>query len=472
MRKRFSVSVGGLLAASLALTACGGTGAANNAGGDTNRNSDAKQVTLTITSNAITGGKNKVEAAWITDYVIPKFQEEQKKKGVDAKVTFQPNGVDDAEYKTKISLDLSTGGGADVVSLDGIWVGEFAEAGYIAPLEDTVGKDAAKGWSGWDQIKPAVQQLTSYKDKLYGIPDGTDGRIIYYNKSLFKQAGLPTDWQPKSWEEILSTAEKLKTISGVTPLQLNAGTAMGEATSMQGVLPLLAGTGQPIWKDGKWQGSSQGLKDTLGLYSKVYGSSGLGSPLLQQEAKGRDKSFEMFAGNKLGIMIEGDYLWRSVINPKTGTVPMADRDQAVGWAKIPAQATGKGMDGQDFVSMSGGSGRVINPKTKYPQQAFELLTFMASAEAVKAKLGSTPSISARDDVNAELLAKDPLLSFVAKEVLPITRYRPSLPAYTEVSSALQEATASVTGGKSPDEAAKTYEETLKGIVGGSEHIFN
>lgn len=474
MRKRYSIPVGGLLAASLALTACGGggTGAANNAAADTKRNADAKQVTLTITSNAVVGGKNKVEAAWITDYVIPKFQEEQKKKGVDAKVTFQPNGVDDSEYKTKISLDLSTGGGADVVSLDGIWFGEFAEAGYIAPLEDTVGKEAVEGWSGWKQIKPAVQQLASYKDKRYGIPDGTDGRIIYYNKSLFKQAGLPTDWQPKSWEEILSTAEKLKSLSGVTPLQLNAGTAMGEATSMQGILPLLAGTGDPIWKDDKWQGNSEGLRDVLGLYSKVYGSSGLGSPLLQQEAKGRDKSFEMFAGNKLGIMIEGDYLWRSVINPKTGIVPMANRDEVVGWAKIPAQAPGKGIDGRDFVSMSGGSGRVVNPKTEYPQQAFELLTFMASPEALKAKLGTTPSISARDDVNAELLAKDPLLSFVAKEVLPVTQYRPSLPTYTEVSSALQEATAAIVSGKSADEAAKTYEETLKGIVGGSEHIFN
>lgn len=457
---------------SLVLTGCGGTGSATTAGSDTRRNADAKQVSLTITSNAIVGGKNKVEAAWITDYVIPKFQEEQKKKGVDAKVSFQPNGVDDSEYKTKISLDLSTGGGADIVSLDGIWFGEFAEAGYIAPLEDTVGKEPVEGWSGWGQIKPAVQELTSYKDKLYGIPDGTDGRIIYFNKSLFKQAGLPTDWQPKSWEDILSAAEKLKSISGVTPLQLNAGSAMGEATSMQGVLPILAGTGQPIWKDGKWQGDSQSLKDTFGLYSKVYGTDGLGSPLLQQEAKGRDKSFEMFAANKLGIMIESDYLWRSVINPKTGTAPMANRDEAVGWAKIPAQSAGKGVDGQDFVSMSGGSGRVVNPKTQYPQQAFELLTFMASAESVKAKLGTVPSISARDDVNSELLSKDPLLSFVAKEVLPVTRYRPSLPAYTEVSSALQDATASIVSGKSAGEAAKTYEETLKGIVGGSEHIFH
>jgi multiple sugar transport system substrate-binding protein len=213
------------------------------------------------------------------------------------------------------------------------------------------------------------------------------------------------------------------------------------------------------------------MRDMLDFYAKVYGG-GLGDPLLQQEAKGRDKSFEMFANNQLGIMIESDYLWRSVINPTVGTAPMADRDTAVGYALIPAEKPGAGVNGQDYVSMSGGSGRVLNPGTKYPQQAFELLTFMASAEALKEKLGATPQISARDDVNEELLSSDPLLSFVAEKVLPVTSYRPSLSEYTQVSSAMQEATAAVVGGQSPADAAKAYEQALEGIVGGSDNIFH
>ncbi|HYI33021.1 MAG TPA: extracellular solute-binding protein [Glaciibacter sp.] len=470
MRKKYLVTAGGALAVAVALSGCG----AQAEGGGSNQalNADAKNVTLTITSNAVSGGKNTVEADWITNYVIPEFTAAQKAKGVTAKVTFNPNGVEDEQYKTKVSLDLSTGGGADIVSLDGIWFGEFADAGYIKPLDDVVGEDLVSDWDGWDQIKPAVQQLTSYKDELYGIPDGTDGRFLYFNKNLFKKAGLPTDWQPESWDDILSAAAKLKSLDGVTPLQINAGTAMGEATSMQGFAPFLVGTGEPIWKDGTWQGASDGMEKVLSLYSDVYVSEKLGDPLIQQEAKGRDKSFEMFANNQLGIMIESDYLWRSVINPTVGTAPMADRDSAVGYALIPAEKPGAGVNGQDYVSMSGGSGRVLNPGTKYPQQAFELLTFMASAEALKEKLGATPQISARDDVNEELLSSDPLLSFVAEKVLPVTSYRPSLSEYTQVSSAMQEATAAVVGGQSAAEAAKAYEETLEGIVGGSDNIFH
>jgi multiple sugar transport system substrate-binding protein len=472
MRKKIMAGIAGTFIAALALSGCSGQ-SGNNSGdsGGTQQNADAKKVTLTITSNAISGGKNALEADWITKYVIPTFEAQQKKKGVDATVKFQPNGVDDEEYKTKISLDLSTGQGADIVSLDGIWLGEMADAGYLKPLNDVVGAKTVKAWDGWKQIKPAVQQLTTYKGELYGTPNGTDGRFIYYNKNLFKQAGLPTDWQPKSWNDILSAAKKLKSLDGVNPLQINAGTAMGEATTMQGMLPLLMGTGQPIWKKGKWQGATAGMKDVYDFYAKVYGSDKLGDPLLQQEAKGRDKSFEEFAANKLGIIIEGDYLWRSVLNPDVGTAPMKDRDTAVGHALIPAQKPGSGVNGQDFVSMSGGSGRVINPHTKYPKQAFELLTFMNSKKSLEEQYGSTPQISSRDDVNKDLLASDPVLTFVAQKVLPITTYRPSLSEYTQVSSAIQDATASVVSGTSPADAAKAYQKKLEGIVGGAAKTF-
>lgn len=451
----------------VALTACGGS---DSGASNANQNGDAKDVTLTITGNEISGGKNAAGADWITNYVIPKFEEAEKAKGVNAKVNFQPNGVDDEAYKTKISLDLSTGQGADIVAVDGIWLGEFADAGYIKPLNDVVGKDKVQQWDGWKQIKPAVQQVTTYDGNLYGVPDGTDGRVVYFNKKLFAQAGLPADWQPKSWNDILDAARKLKSLQGVTPLQINAGTAMGEATTMQGFLPLLEGTGQSIYKDGKWQGDSQQVQDVLNFYSSVYGPEKLGDPLLQQDAKGRDKSFQEFSQNKLGILIESDYLWRSVINPKNGIDPMADRDSAVGWAKIPAESAGKGPNGAAFVSLSGGSAEVINPKTKYPQQAWELLQFMSSADAVKARIGSNPQISARDDVNAEILSSDPLLKFISTQVLPITAYRPALPDYTQVSAALQKATGEVASGKSAQDAGSTYQKALEGIVGGSDKI--
>ncbi|TMR88215.1 extracellular solute-binding protein [Nonomuraea basaltis] len=440
----------------LALTSCGTGSGTESSGGS---------VTLTIAANSIPGGKNSESANWIKQWVIPEFEKTHQ----NVKVLFQPSGVDDEQYKTKIALDLKSKAGADVIDLDGIWVGEFAQAGYIKPLTE-VGGAAVEQWEGWSQIPQAVQGLGIFDGKKYGLPQGTDGRVLFYNKTLFAKAGLPETWEPASWQDIIDAGTKLKAAGVPTPIQINAGTAMGEATTMQGALPLLAGAGSEIYAAGKWTGASQALKDTLGLYQQIYGGSGLGDPKLQQEAKGRDKSFAQFAAGKIGIIAEGDYFWRSVIEPTAGVAPMKDRDQAVGYAKIPAKEPGGGIRGQDHVSMSGGAVRVLNPFSKNTKLAWELLSFMHSAAATKAELAGQARISARSDVNDEVLTGDPMLKYIADEVLPITAYRPGLAVYPQVSTALQEATAAIVSGKSADEAAAAYQTKLEGLVGGAANV--
>ncbi|MFL6125514.1 extracellular solute-binding protein [Actinophytocola sp.] len=464
MRARRTLALAATAVTAMALAGCLG----QQQDSDSARNADAKDVTLTITSNSVAGGKNDLGARWVTDWVIPEFTKQQKAKGVNVTVKYDGTGVDDADYKAKIALDFNTDIGGDVVEIDGIWLGEFAQGGQVKPLNDMVGKDKVDAWDGWQQIPDAVQKLGQFDGKRYGVPVGTDGRVIFFNKKLFQQVGLPADWQPKSWDDITAAAVSLKRLPGVTPIQLNAGTAMTEATTMQGVLPLLVGTGKEIYQDGKWQGATKEIKDVLDFYQQVYRGN-LGDPVLAQEAKGRDKSFEEFAQNKIGILFESDYFWRSVVDPTVGVAKMADRNSAVGWAKIPARAPGAGVGGQDFVSMSGGSIRVINPKTKYPQQAWELLQFMNSAKATKARLGDTAQVTQRKDVNEEVLKNDPMLGYIAKEVLPITRYRPGLAEYPKVSTALQQATADIIAGKSADEAAAAYQDALVKAVG-EDHV--
>ncbi len=444
------------LGAVTALAMSGCSGGASGGGG----------TTIRISANSVKGGKNSEGAQWITDYVIPKFTAMEKAKGKKVTVRFEGTGVDDAPYKQKVALDLKTGGGADLVSIDGIWVGEFAQAGYIKPLDQVAGAGIAS-WEGFKQIPGPVQNIMSFDGKKYGLPSGTDGRVVFYNKQLFARAGLPTDWQPKSWDDIVNTARKLKSLSGVTPIQLNAGTAMTEATTMQGVLPLLAGTGHDIYEHGKWLGDTPQVRDVLNLYAQVYGG-GLGDPKLQQNPQGRDESFQRFSKNKIGILLESDYFWRSVVNPKDGIDPMQNRDKDVGYALIPAKAAGQGVRGQDAVSMSGGSGWVINPHAKDPALVWDLLSFMGSHDAVKDEVQRTAvGISPRQDVNAETLAGDPLMNFIAAKVLPITDVRPGVAAYPQVSTALQKATGDVVAGDSVDKAIKTYQQNLASAVGGA-----
>ncbi|HYU04961.1 MAG TPA: extracellular solute-binding protein [Jatrophihabitantaceae bacterium] len=437
------------------------------------KNQGAKNVSLTVSSNSVSGGKNVAGADWITKVVIPGFVAMEKAKGVTASVKFNGSGVDDEAYKTKLELNLKGGGAADVFSTNGIWLGALASAGYVKPLDDVVGAGAAS-WDGWSQISKTVQQNLSYQGKLYGVPDGTDGRVIYFNKKLFAQAGLPAHWQPTSWDEIISAGQALKKLPGVDPIQVNAGVPMGEATTAQGFLPLLAGTGKPLFDEStkKWQGATSQVTAVLDFYKRIYGA-GLGDPKLQQDKAGRDESFAEFSKGKIGMLVEGDYFWRAVIcsdKSACNTTAMADRNATVGYALIPAEKPGMGVNGQDFVSVSGGGGWALNPATRYPQQAWELMAYMES-QAAQAELSKVEiRVSARDDVNKATLSGDPLLTFIASKVLPITVYRPSDENYDSVSLALQQATADVVGGKSAQAAAKTYQASLEKAVGGATNV--
>ena len=435
---------------------------------------DTKVYKVSISANAILGGKNNQTASWIQNYVIPQFELSNAEKGKQVDVSFTPAGIDDNQFKTQLALDLASKRGPDVMALDGFWVSEFAEAGYIKPLKKVVSKKAVKSWDGWNQIPTSVQGVMSYNGKQYGVPQGTDGRIIYYNKKLFADAGLPAKWQPKSWDELLTAAKTIKTKTpSVTPLQLNAGDGMGEATAMQGFLNLLGGAGSLIYdaKTKKWTGNTKAVRDMLGFYDSVYNKDQVGNSdwqLLASE-NGRNESFKAFAEGKLAMIIEGDYLWRGVINPVTGNFKMSDRNTNVGFAMIPAKTAKSGVNGQSFISMSGGSGYALNPNSANKSVAWDLLKFINAKEPVSSfmAIGGSVRISQRQDVNSAVLKSDPCLKFVFENAIPNTFFRPAEVNYNAVSVLLQKATTSIVQGESVAATAAAYETALKSLVGAS-----
>ena len=95
---------------------------------------------------------------------------------------------------------------------------------------------------------------------------------------------------------------------------------------------------------------------------------------------------------------------------------------------------------------------------------------MNSAEMVKESLAGAAKITQRSDVNSEVLKSDPMLSFVAEKVLPITQFRPGKAEYPKISAALQQATADVVGGKSTDAAATAYQKAVETAAGGKDKV--
>ncbi len=420
-------------------------------------------VEVAVVCRCVSGGVNANTVKWLNDTVFPKFKEQMAAQGKQVTPKLVEFGGSDEELKAQYALDLKAGKGNDVMAFDGFWTAEFVAGNLIKPLDAVAGAEA-NNWDGWPRIPPTIQALLMFEGKRFGIPTGTDSRVLWYRKDVFRQAGLPETWQPRSWDELLAAARQIKkTLPDVIPLQINAGTAMGEATTMQGFYPLLAAAGSWIYDEEKqkWVGRSPAMLDALTLYKTIYVDEKLGDERLQLLKDGRNRSFAQFRDGKIAVLLEGDFFWRSVLAPGSEWA-LPNRDDVVSFAKIPAGQPGKGYRGQDFVNVSGGTGFILNPNTKNPKEAWALLSFMFSRDMLLEFQRIEPRIRARDDVP---VTGDPVMTELAR-LLPLTVVRPMLPVYPKVSQAAQQATERVvTGEMTPQQAMDAYAREVADLAG-------
>lgn len=406
---------------------------------------------------------NPIEAEWLNEVVVPRFVDEMAKEGKSYTVEVIDYALSDEEYREQLALDFSLGEGSDLVGFDGFWVPEFVDQGLLKPLNEVAGPDVDE-WEGWGHIPPGIQQILSYRGERYGVPKGTDIRVIYYRTDLFEEAGIEVPWQPASWQDILDTSEKLQKAGIENPLQINAGTLMGEATTMQGYFMVLLGTGIHMYdfEESKWIVNSPAIVDALGFYQEIYASSNpVGNVDMQLAEDGRNQSFEAFQQGNTAILAEGVYFWNAVIAPD-GIYPIENRNDVVSWAAMPAIDPGVGYNQQDYVSISGGSGWTMNPNTPYPEDAWRLLTLLSSKESSQSLQEIRPTVSFRDDIEIA----DEVIADMSELLLPITTVRPLLPFYPQVSFEAQLMTELViTGEMTPAEAMQAYDDAVTALVG-------
>jgi multiple sugar transport system substrate-binding protein len=347
-----------------------------------------------------------------------------------------------------------------VIYEDTFQIRSDAAAGYLAPIDDYLAK-----WDDWSQFYDNAKQAGLGDDgKTYGVSMGTDTRAIYFNKKIFEQAGLPADWQPKNWDDIITAAKTVKEkVPDVIPLNVYSGKAAGEATTMQGFEMLLYGTKDTLYDtdSSKWVVGSQGFKDSLGFLHDVY-SDELAPPLdiALDAAVGNRVSTELLPQGKLAMAIDGSWVPGGWIS---GENAWPEWEQTMGMAKMPTQ------DGSDpgATSMSGGWTLAVGAHAKNKQAAFDFITTALNKENTFKYDTENSQIAVRKDVAEDpaYISYNPSFQFFS-DLVADTHFRPATPDYSQISSNIQVAAeAMATGQQSPEDAAKAYDEAVKGIVG-------
>ncbi len=65
-----------------------------------------------------------------------------------------------------------------------------------------------------DEFYPQLWDTVEYEGDPYAIPFNTDTQVIFYNKQIFKEAGISEDQLPQTWDELETVAHKLDVKKG------------------------------------------------------------------------------------------------------------------------------------------------------------------------------------------------------------------------------------------------------------------
>ncbi len=136
--------------------------------------------------------------------IVKAYNEKSDKYTV--KVTTLTN--DSGQMHDQIQNSLSSKSGEyDVISMDVVWAGEFAAAGYLQPLDKLL-KD--KGWLPTD-FNAGSMQSGKYKGKNYVLPYFPDLGFLYFRKDIVSEEDaaklVSGDY---TYDDLFAMAEKYK----------------------------------------------------------------------------------------------------------------------------------------------------------------------------------------------------------------------------------------------------------------------
>lgn len=107
--------------------------------------------------------------------------------------------------KTKLFAAFNSNTAPDVVELGSDWVAQFSAAAVLENLSD----DSID----FNTFAAFAQAPAMYKGSAYALPWVVDTRVMFYNKTLLRKAGLP-DTPPATMPALLAAAEQIHKLSG------------------------------------------------------------------------------------------------------------------------------------------------------------------------------------------------------------------------------------------------------------------
>jgi multiple sugar transport system substrate-binding protein len=269
-------------------------------------------------------------------------------------LTYEPGGSEGASYQDVLVTEIEAGTAPDVFWIPGTDIARFAQAGLILNLADLAAADS--DYNQADFYEGPMGFLTTPIEEgtpaLWGLPRDVSAFAVYYNADLFAEAGVDEPTEGWTWEDLQAAAEAIDSLG-----EEISGFGMNAWWANWGYFVNAAGSGFFTDDFAGCGLANPGTVEGLDFAANLI-SSGAALPW------GTDSEPPFLAGN-LGMFMNGRWATPGTIanagfNWNVAPLPVGPSGEATNWLFWGAY--------------------VVNAQTQNPEEAWELVTRLTSAE--------------------------------------------------------------------------------------------
>jgi multiple sugar transport system substrate-binding protein len=295
----------------------------------------------------------------------------------------------------------------DIVGMDVIWTGEFANAGWV---EEWTG---AEKKAVTENVFPNVIETASFENKLYAAPFNTNTQLLWYRKDLVKQP-------PKTWDEMIEQAEGLK----------EAGTIQVQANRYEGYMvfvnALIESAGTQILSGPEEVALEEGpTEKALQVIGRLANGSAAPPSLSTSDEDSARLAFE--AG-------ESAFMTNYTFAYASAQAEAPDIGKVMGFARFPQVDPNTPSK-----PPLGGFNLAVSAFSDNQDVAFEAVQCLSNKESQKTAVELDGLPPSRSDLYTDKVVTEAYPGFaeLVKESIEGSGPRPTTPAYQDVSLAVQ-----------------------------------
>jgi sn-glycerol 3-phosphate transport system substrate-binding protein len=189
-------------AAALGLAACGGGGSGGQAEApDAGALEEAEGVTTVSWWHSMDGANGEALTQLVEEFNAANEGE------IEVQATYQGNYDDTiTKYKAAVQSESTP----SMVMIYDIGTQFMIDSQQVVPMQDFIDRDDVDV----SDLQPNIAGYYTVEDRLWSMPFNTSMPVLYYNKTLFEEAGLDPEDPPETLEEIRAAAEVLSASNG------------------------------------------------------------------------------------------------------------------------------------------------------------------------------------------------------------------------------------------------------------------